>query len=195
MYEPVRETRQMLAGLNPVLDEEEVVFCTTTDTHLIAEAQARLGWFREREGASLILPRGVAERLGFPVSLPMRRIVLEVNSALDGVGLTAAVSAALAAESIPCNMVAAYHHDHVFAPSAMAERALAVLKALQAEAVGQRQAFGAARSNPPIPSASAPRQSPPGAGGACRSAPWRAPRARPASRRSRVRRAGRLRPA
>ncbi len=136
---PVRETRQMLAGLNPILDEEEVVFCATTDAHLIAEAQASaLGWFREREGASLILPRGVAERLGFPVSLPMRRIVLEVNSALDGVGLTAAVSAALGAESIPCNMVAAYHHDHVFAPSGMAERALAILTALQAEAVGQR---------------------------------------------------------
>ena len=139
MYEPLRETRQMAAGLNPVLDEEEVVFCATTDTHLIAEAQASaLGWFREREGTSLILPRGVAERLGFPVSLPMRRIVLEVNSALDGVGLTAAVSAALGAESIPCNMVAAHHRDHVFAPSAMAERALAILKALQAEAVGQR---------------------------------------------------------
>ena len=139
MYEPVRETRQMLAGLNPVLDEEEVVFCTTTDGQLIAEAQpSALGWFRERDGASLILPRGVAERLGFPVSLPIRRIVLEVNSTLDGVGLTAAVSAALGAESIPCNMVAAHHRDHVFAPSAMAERALAILKALQAEAVGQR---------------------------------------------------------
>jgi len=95
-------------------------------------------WIIFSGGCQGTLERSHGLRLGFPVSLPMRRIVLEVNSALDGVGLTAAVSAALGAESIPCNMVAAYHHDHVFAPSAMAERALAILKALQAEAVGQR---------------------------------------------------------
>ena len=58
-----------------------------------------------------------------------------MNSALDGVGLTAAVSGALAAEAIPCNVVAAFHHDHIFVPSGMAERALAVLKALQGGAV------------------------------------------------------------
>ncbi len=134
MSEPVRGRRQMLEGLNPILDTDEVVFCATTDSRLIVEAQgSALGWFREREGMSLILPRGVAERLGFDLSLPMRRIVLEVNSALDGVGLTAAVSEALAAQSIPCNMVAATRHDHVFVPSALAERALAVLEALQAE--------------------------------------------------------------
>jgi hypothetical protein len=51
-----------------------------------------------------------------------------VHSALDGTGLTAAVSAALAAAGIPCNMVAAFHHDHVFVPAAMAARALAVLQ-------------------------------------------------------------------
>jgi hypothetical protein len=76
-----------------------------------------LGWFREREGVSLILERSTAATLGFDVSLPVRRIVLQVHSALDGVGLTAAVSAALCAEAIPCNVVAAYHHDHIFVPS------------------------------------------------------------------------------
>ena len=61
----------------------------------------------------------------------MRRIVLQVFSALDGVGLTAAVATALANEGIPCNMIAGYHHDHVFVPSAMAGRAVAVLRDLQ----------------------------------------------------------------
>jgi hypothetical protein len=64
----------------------------------------------------------------------MRRIELTVRSALDGVGLTAAVASALAEAGIPCNVVAAFHHDHVFAPAAMAERALAVLHALQQSA-------------------------------------------------------------
>jgi hypothetical protein len=57
----------------------------------------------------------------------MPRIVLEVFSALDGVGLTAGVAAALTAANIPCNMIAGYHHDHVFVPAARAKQAQAVL--------------------------------------------------------------------
>ena len=135
MSKTVHETREMLARMNPLLGEDEFVFCATSDPGLAARAQASaLGWFNEEEGTSLILERGAAQALGFDVDLPMRRIVLTVNSALDGVGLTAAVSAALSAAAIPCNMVAAYRHDHVFVPSAMADRALAILEALQAEA-------------------------------------------------------------
>jgi hypothetical protein len=63
----------------------------------------------------------------------MSRIVLEVHSALDGTGLTAAVSRALEWAGIACNMVAAYHHDHVFVPQGDADRALGVLKRLQSE--------------------------------------------------------------
>ena len=133
MSETIRESGQMLARMNPHLGREEFVFCATNDAALIERAQASaLGWLREDEGASMILERGVAEALGFAIDLPMRRIVLTVNSALDGVGLTAAVSAALSADAIPCNMVAAYRHDHVFVPSDMADRALKILEALQA---------------------------------------------------------------
>ncbi len=132
MPETVRETRQMLALMNPLLDADDVVFCTTADKALAEKAgPLALGSFREAEGVSLILPRAAAEALGFPVALPMRQIKLTVNSALDGVGLTAAVASALAAEGVPCNVVAAFHHDHIFVPAAKAEMALAVVKALQ----------------------------------------------------------------
>ena len=128
----------MIAAMTPVLEPSEFVFCTSSDAETIAKAQPlALGWFREREGVSLILERGAAEALGFDVSLPMRRIELQVHSALDGVGLTAAVAAALGAEGIPCNIVAAFHHDHVFVPSDMAERALGALKNVQSEAGGR----------------------------------------------------------
>ena len=120
--------------MNPLLGQDEFVFCATSDPGLAARAQASaLGSFNEDEGTSLILERGAAAALGFDVGLPMRRITLTVNSPLDGVGLTAAVSAALSAAAIPCNMVAAYRHDHIFVPSGMAERALTILEALQAE--------------------------------------------------------------
>jgi len=137
--EPIRAARDMVAAMNPALDPDEFVFCSSCDPSLIANAEAlALGSFREAEGVTLILPRGAAEALGFSTESPMRRIVLTVNSALDGVGLTAAVASALAAEGIPCNVVAAFHHDHVFAPSEMAERALAALEALQVRSASPR---------------------------------------------------------
>lgn len=55
-----------------------------------------------------------------------------MHSALDGVGLTAAFSSELAGAGISCNVVAGYHHDHLFVPEADAERALAVLRGLSA---------------------------------------------------------------
>ena len=64
----------------------------------------------------------------------MALITLNVYSALDGVGLTAAVATALARAGIACNMVAALNHDHVFVPIERAQEALAVLLALQASA-------------------------------------------------------------
>ncbi|MGE0005158.1 MAG: ACT domain-containing protein [Parvibaculaceae bacterium] len=135
MTEPIRDTQAMLAGMRPTLCDGEYVFCTTPDSALAACAAPKaLGLFKEEEGTTLILARDDAKTLGFDDALPMRRIVLSVHSALDGVGLTAAVAAALARADIPCNAVAAYHHDHVFVPAALAERALAVLAEVAAEA-------------------------------------------------------------
>jgi len=135
----IRETHAMLRALRPVLDGQSYVFGSTADDAVLAAALPdALGVFREEEGVTLILEREKAEALGFDVGLPMRRIVLTVHSALDGVGLTAAVSSALAAESIPCNVVAAFHHDHIFVPADRAERALTILEGLQAEAEARR---------------------------------------------------------
>jgi hypothetical protein len=126
----------MLAGMTPSLDETEYLFCTTDDTELALHAAVlALGWFLEAEGISLILTADQAKKLGFATTLPMRRITLTVFSSLEGIGLTAAVSTALTLHAIPCNMVAAYHHDHVFVPSEMADRAMKVLIDLQAASV------------------------------------------------------------
>ena len=131
----VRDTRAMLAGMTPVLRQGNFVFCITNDAALAEQAQAAaLSWFRENEGIAMILELEVAASLGFDITMPMNRIVLEIFSALDGVGLTAAVSTALANDNIPCNMVSAYHHDNVFVPVAMADRAMHVLQLLQTQA-------------------------------------------------------------
>jgi hypothetical protein len=131
----VKDGRAMVAGMTPVLAEGDFVFATTADPALAASAAAKaLGSFREAEGLSLILPLAEARKLGFDCAMPMRQITLNVYSALDGTGLTAAVAGALAEDGIPCNMVAAFHHDHVFVPAEMAERAMVLLKELQRQA-------------------------------------------------------------
>lgn len=126
MVEVVRDGQAMLAGMSPVLVAGRFAFVEGGDD-LLPHA---IGMFREAEGLSLIVPADMA-----PDELAMVCITLQVNSALDGVGLTAAVAGALASAAIPCNMVAALRHDHVFVPEAQAARALAVLQDLQAAAL------------------------------------------------------------
>ncbi|MEP4197442.1 MAG: ACT domain-containing protein [Aliishimia sp.] len=128
---PVKETGAMIAAMSPLLTDGVYVFATLgADEPPQALTQAALAQFVEAEGVSLVLPLEVAQRHGFDVSLPMCCITLQVHSALDGVGLTAAVATALAQADIPCNMVAAFHHDHAFVPQRVAKDALAILKAL-----------------------------------------------------------------
>ncbi len=124
MGEAVRDTAGVIAGMSPRLVPGVWVFRTASGSEaarLVPEARAM---FREDEGMSLVLPGEAGDPLA------MRQITLDVHSALDGVGLTAAVASALAASGIPCNMIAAHHHDHVFVPEGQAERALEVLRAL-----------------------------------------------------------------
>jgi hypothetical protein len=137
MPEVLRTARGMIANMAPLLREGEFVFVTTPDIELcMALASKAMAIYREDEGTSLILPTAIARDAGFDTENPMRCITLKVYSALDGVGLTSAVSGALAERQIPCNMVAAYHHDHVFVPSHLAEEAVGILGALQNRADG-----------------------------------------------------------
>lgn len=130
--QPVRDARAMIAAMEPALDPATYRFCTCADPARAAEAAARaLATFREDEGLSLVLEVAEARDMGFPDGPAMRRITLTVHSALDGVGLTAAVSEALAARGIACNVVAAFHHDHLFVPEIHADEAMEALSALQ----------------------------------------------------------------
>jgi uncharacterized protein len=88
----------------------------------VAEAPALDGAFaliREAEGVTLIRPGS-----------GWARITLGVHSSLAAVGLTARVADALAAQRISANMVAAFHHDHVFVPWERRDEALAILREL-----------------------------------------------------------------
>lgn len=120
----------LLHSLDPQLHTGEFVFCTFDPQNLPSDAHP-LMTFQEQEGMTLILDLPQAERLGIPHSEPFAWITLMVHSPLSAVGLTTAVSTALAEQGIACNMVAAYHHDHCFVPVQQADRALEVLGGLQ----------------------------------------------------------------
>lgn len=119
----------LLASMSPKLDDTDWVFATVAEEEAISLLQQSIASFRESEGLTLVLPRSALGDLE-SVSMPMKRITLEVHSSLEAVGLTAAVASALAEEGISANVVAAYYHDHIFVPKASADRALAVLQAL-----------------------------------------------------------------
>lgn len=84
----------------------------------------------EPEGLSLVITQADADRVGLKYDYIAGWITLQVHSALAAVGLTAAVSAALAEENISCNVVAGYHHDHLLVPIDRLDDAISVLDTL-----------------------------------------------------------------
>lgn len=126
----VTDLATLLATLSPRLTAGEWVFATLPHGAAIPSGLTPIGTFREDEGFTVICRAEAAREHGLPFDATFRQITLDANSALTAVGLTAAVAAALTREHIPCNVVAAFHHDHVFVPTPCAEQALKVLIAL-----------------------------------------------------------------
>jgi uncharacterized protein len=119
----------VLKDLKPTLQSGEYVFCSLSLDQLPPSVEP-LGLFQESEGITLIVPKHQADQLGLAYSYVAAWITLTVHSSLAAVGLTAAVSQALAAENISCNVVAAYYHDHLFVGVQDAQRAIEILTAL-----------------------------------------------------------------
>jgi hypothetical protein len=127
----ITDLSRLLREMRPSLHPGTFVYSTVpSDDPAASLAMSAQGSFREEEGLTLILDRQAADAAGLSYGTVMRMITLNVHSALEAVGLTAAISAALTQAGISANVVAAYYHDHVFVPEADAERALQVLEQL-----------------------------------------------------------------
>lgn len=127
----------LLAGLAPQLDPEPYVFATLAPGAVAPAGIAPLATFREAEGLSIVV-RAAEWNGGADSSAGYARLTMTVHSSLDAIGMTAAIAAALTEAGISANVVAAYHHDHIFVPWNRRNDAMTAIRALtrQHRAVG-----------------------------------------------------------
>ena len=118
-----RSRADLLRRLLPELRDGTWAFtCVPPDTDLAGlDVVATM---REHEGLTLVVPAAQALARGFPIALRCAWITMTASTALDEIGITAAIAAALADAGIPCNVIAGAHHDHVFVPYERASDAL-----------------------------------------------------------------------
>jgi hypothetical protein len=130
--------RKILQTLGPELSAESFVFSRVSEKLGRVLAPESLGFFREQEGVTLILPRELAEDHQLDYELVFRKITLTVHSSLAAVGLLAEVTRVLAARDVPVNVISGYAHDHLFILEKDVEAALKSLEELS-ERANQRE--------------------------------------------------------
>jgi uncharacterized protein len=124
-----RDLKRLLASLEPVRRAGRFVFAVVDDQASLKDL-APEATVREDEGLAVVLRHEQADRLGIAYDYVAAWITLRVHSALDAVGLTAAISTALADAGLSCNVIAGYHHDHLLVPADGAPEAITVLSDL-----------------------------------------------------------------
>lgn len=134
MKAPVSDAGEMVATMEPELHSEPYRFVVQNRADgVIARFEKTFAVIREAEGTTFVVKSSETEETGHE-GPDFARITLNVHSALEGVGLTAAVSASLAEAGIACNVIAGFHHDHLFVPWEKRDEALEILKGVSAAA-------------------------------------------------------------
>ena len=117
-----------LKNLNPVLLEDEYVFCTFLSSIYGDHNKFNpIASFNEKEGLTLVLKKEIAKFNNLEFKGTFKCISLNLISSLTSVGLTALISKALADNEISANIYAGYYHDHIFVPLEKANDAFKLL--------------------------------------------------------------------
>lgn len=125
------DVHAMLRSLSvTVRPDKYVVVTLTPDTDVPALREGVAAVIDEAEGPTVIATVERAEREGWPQEFIAAWLTLDVHSALEAVGLTAAFSRALGRAGIPCNVIAGFYHDHILVPHDKSEAAVDVIEAL-----------------------------------------------------------------
>lgn len=129
----ISDLRTLLAAMDPGLVGGVYTFATIPAGECPAGLRP-LGTFRESEGLTVICSPEEAQHHGLGAAGSFRLITLNVPSSLAAVGFLAEISHALRRAGLPCNVVSAFHHDHLLIPADQAAAALRALQALSASA-------------------------------------------------------------
>jgi hypothetical protein len=129
-----RDLARLLGGLEPRLDPRPHRFVTVAADAEPEWARRAVARVVETEGITLVASEGTDPALASGAAPRWARITLTVHSALDAVGLIAAVAARLAKRGIAVNPIAGAHHDHLLVPWERREEALEELQLLAREA-------------------------------------------------------------
>lgn len=121
----------LLSNMQPRIDVGEFVFVSMEGSEYGAACElSPIAACVEDEGLTLVVSKERADEAELLYAGVFKRIILQVHSSLQAVGLTAAVSAALASRQISVNVVAGFYHDHLFVPASRAEEAMQTLTAM-----------------------------------------------------------------
>lgn len=133
MEKAEKDLSVLLKNLSPKINNGEYVFCTVPLDVKLIEIEV-IATFLEEEGKTLVIRKEIADQLNLSYEAVMSWITLKIYSSLEAVGLTAVISNALAKNNISCNVIAAFHHDHIFVPMKDADRTIALLNKLEKQA-------------------------------------------------------------
>jgi len=122
----ITDLQQLIANMEPVLNEGEYIFASVSDITAIPRGMT-ICEMREKEGMTVVLAKKDAVQLGLPFEFIAAWITLNIHSALEAVGLTAAFATELGKNNISCNVIAGYYHDHIFVDRKDKEKAMKVL--------------------------------------------------------------------
>ena len=119
-----RDLGRLLAGLAPVV---------RTVAYVVVETEAEIpaaAVIVEDEATTKVVEQTVADAHGLRYTFVAAWITCTIESDLEAVGMTAAMSRALADADIACNVLAGSRHDHLLVPWRRRDDAVAILSAL-----------------------------------------------------------------
>ena len=118
---------KLLKNMQPVLEDEELVFCSLPPDQAEKYFLLCQGYYREREGVTVIIGRHLADIDGIHYDFVFKRITLDVFSSFGAVGFLARITEVLAAQGISVNVISAFYHDHLYVQSHQARLAIETL--------------------------------------------------------------------
>ena len=127
---PKSDLKVLLTNMDPILQQDEFVYCSVSSDEFSKLRSPPIGWFHESEGITVIIKKETAEHEELDYEFPSRMITLNVHSNLSAVGFLAAITETLATHGISVNAISAYYHDHIFVPTERAEEVMRLLSEL-----------------------------------------------------------------